>query len=82
MNDYRLEAALKGLGRCTPKAPEASVEAMIKTVRALNNEKSRRMAAAGIAAAGMSAPEAAKKADKEKELTPLIHIKKPGAKVL
>ena len=77
MNDYRLEAALKGLGRCTPKAPEASVEAMIKTVRALNNEKSRRMAAAG-----MSAPEAAKKADKEKELTPLIHIKKPGAKVL
>ncbi|SDB56762.1 hypothetical protein SAMN02910317_02961 [Ruminococcaceae bacterium FB2012] len=70
MNDYNIETALKALGRCTPKAPEETVEAMVKTVRALNAEKARRAAAAGKTSA----------ADKQKELTPRAELKAPGAK--
>lgn len=70
MNEYNLETALKALGRCTPKAPEESVEAMVKTVRALNAERARRAAAAGKTAA----------AERKMETTPQAELKAPGAK--
>lgn len=68
VNDYRIEAALRSLGKSVPRTPEKTVDDMVKTVRALNAEKQRR--------AGKTAPAAEAAAEKSKELTA---VKKPKA---
>ncbi len=49
MTEDRIDKALKALGKAVPKAPEKAVEAMVKTVKALNKSKQQRK--------GISAPE-------------------------
>ena len=42
MNEARIEAALEALGKQTPKLPEKSLSDMVKTVRLLSKERSKR----------------------------------------
>ena len=75
MNDYSMDAAFKKLAEYVPKAPEQSVELMVKTVNALNAEKQRRAVLSG------AAPEAAKEAPQKKMLDPEVTKKAPGMKI-
>ena len=79
MNDYRLDAALKGLSKYTPKAPDETVERMVKTVNALNAERQRRAGLAGMNVRGAELEKQNAQRQKQKEeLTP--RIKNPGIK--
>ena len=42
MNEARIEAALEELGKQTPKLPEKSLSDMVKTVRLLSKERTKR----------------------------------------
>ncbi len=44
MNEVRIEAALKSLGKNIPRTPEKTVDNMVKTVRALNAARDKRAA--------------------------------------
>ncbi len=61
MNEVRLDAALRALGKSVPKAPEKTVDEMVKTVRALNAAKQKR--------AAVSTPAAQIQPEKNKELS-------------
>ncbi len=41
MDEQRIEMALKLLGECVPRAPEKTVEKMVKTVNALEAERNQ-----------------------------------------
>ena len=69
MDDCRLDAALDGLAKNVPRPPEMSVDAMIRTVKALNTERARRKALNGEAPAA-----------RNKDLSPRAEIKEPGVK--
>lgn len=71
MNEVRIEAALKSLGKNIPRTPEKTVDNMVKTVRALNAAKAKR--------AAQNAPAAQPAAEKAKEMTAEKQLKPPAA---
>ena|GEM_PF-5095699 len=73
MNDFRLDSALKGLAAHRPRVPEESVDAMVKTVRALNAERARRLAASGTLPAAAAEKELAPRASRMEKKAPGVN---------
>ncbi|SDB57561.1 hypothetical protein SAMN02910317_03004 [Ruminococcaceae bacterium FB2012] len=69
MDEKRIEAALKALGENTPRAPEKTVNDMVKTVKALNARKHPQTQAVKNepAAEAQKTAEASKKTDPMKK---------------
>ena len=71
MNEVRIEAALKSLGKNTPHAPESTVDNMVKTVSALNAARNKR--------AAQSSPTARTEVHTDREMSASKMPKAPSA---
>ncbi|MBP3792840.1 MAG: hypothetical protein ILA24_02230 [Ruminococcus sp.] len=71
MNEVRIEAALRSLGKNTPHAPEITVDNIVKTVRALNAARGKR--------AAQNTPTARADIHKDKEMSANKLPKAPSA---